>query len=667
MENIDQKAIDTIRTLSADIVQKAKSGHPGAPMGMSAMAHILFSKHLRFNPKNPKWANRDRFVLSNGHSSALLYAMLHLTGYEEWSMDVLKTFRQLGSIAAGHPENHADGIEVTTGPLGQGITNAVGLAMAEAHMAARYNKDGLNLVDHFTYVFCGDGCLQEGISSEASSLAGHLGLGKLIVLYDDNSITIDGKTELSFSEDVNKRYEAYGWHVQSVAQGNTDLEGLDKAIQNAKAVTDKPSFIKVTTIIGFGSSKQGSHDVHGSPLGDEEIAKLKTKLSFDPTQTFFVPEDVKKFYDRSERGKNDEEEWNKIHTQYQSKFPDSDFDRRTAGKLPEGWDQDLPKYSTSDSPAATRVTSGKILNFFAKRIPDLFGGSADLNPSCFTYLNDDKDFLKGHYDQRNIRFGVREHAMAAICNGICAYGGLIPFCSTFLNFIGYAYGAVILSALSREGVLYVFTHDSVFLAEDGPTHQPIEKYMTCRATPNLNFWRPADSNETLACYVHAIRSRQTPTVMSLTRQNVPVLAGSSVEKALLGGYVVHSVENPKLILVSTGSEVNVCVKAAENNGSFNVVSLPCWELFDEQPEEYRKSVFPEGIPVLSVEAGATLGWERYAHASHGINTFGVSATGNDVAKHFELLPPQIESKALKVLEWSKDRKLISLIDKPKFC
>jgi transketolase len=636
-------------------------------MGMSAMAHVLFSKHLRFNPKNPKWANRDRFVLSNGHSSALLYAMLNLTGYEEWSMDVLKTFRQLGSIAAGHPENHADGIEVTTGPLGQGITNAVGLAMAEAHMSAKYNKDGLNLVDHFTYVFCGDGCLQEGISAEASSLAGHLGLGKLIVLYDDNSITIDGKTELSFTEDVNKRYEAYGWHVQSVQNGNTDLEGLDKAIQNAKAVTDKPSFIKVTTIIGFGASKQGSHDVHGSPLGEEEIAKLKTKLGFDPAQTFFVPEEVRKFYDRSERGKNDEVEWNKIHTQYQSKFPESDFDRRSAGKLPENWDKDLPQYSTADAPIATRLISGKILNFFAKRIPDLFGGSADLNPSCFTYLTDDKDFQIGSYDQRNVRFGVREHAMAAVCNGICAYGGFIPFCSTFLNFIGYAYGAVILSALSREGVLYVFTHDSVFLAEDGPTHQPIEKYMTCRATPNLNFWRPADSNETLACYVHAIRSRQTPTVMALTRQNLPLLKGSSVEKALSGGYVVHSVENPKLILVSTGSEVNVCVKAAENNGAFNVVSLPCWELFDEQPEAYRKSVFPEGVPVLSVEAGATLGWERYAHASHGIDRFGVSATGNDIAKHFELLPPQIESKALKVLEWSKDRKLMSLMDKPNLC
>jgi transketolase len=661
---LDTRAIDTIRTFTADVVQKAKSGHPGAPMGMSAMAHVLFTKFLRFNPKNPEWFNRDRFVLSNGHSSALLYTMLHMTGYEQWTMEVLKTFRQLESIAAGHPENHFDGIEVTTGPLGQGIANAVGIAMGEAHLAAQYNKEGFSIVDNYTYVFCGDGCLQEGISSEASSLAGHLGLGRLIMLYDDNQITIDGGTELSFSEDVLKRYESYGWHVQHVTHGNTDIEGLQKAIQNAKDETSRPSIIKVTTIIGWGSTKQGTHGVHGSPLGDEEIVNLKKKLGFDSTQFFQIPDEVRALYDRTEKGKKDENEWNKLVADYVKKYPDSDLQRRISGKLPEGWDKDLPTYSTSDQPAATRVTSGKILNHFAKKIPELFGGSADLNPSCFTYLNDDKDFQKGTYNQRNIRFGVREHAMAAICNGLSAYGGIIPFCSTFLNFIGYAYGAVILSGLSREGILYIFTHDSVFLAEDGPTHQPIEKFMTCRATPNLHFFRPADSNETLACYIHAIRTRNAPTVMSLSRQNLPVLKGSSVENALKGGYIVHAAEKPQIILVSTGSEVAPCVEAASKNGNFTVVSLPCWELFEEQSAEYKKSIFPEGIPVLSVEAGATLGWERYAHVSHGIDTYGTSANGNDIAKHFKLLPKDIEEIAQKVIVWGKGKSFTSRLDKP---
>jgi len=664
----DELCINTIRTLAADIVQKAKSGHPGAPMGMAPVAHVLWNKHLRFNPANPKWANRDRFVLSNGHASALLYTLLHLTGFKAWTIDVLKTFRQIGSPAAGHPENHFEGIEVTTGPLGQGISNAVGLAMAEAHFAARFNKPDFKVIDHYTYVFCGDGCLQEGISSEASSLAGHLGLGKLIVIYDDNHITIDGETELSFSEDVLKRYEAYGWHVDHVEHGNNDLSALDAAISRAKTVHDKPSFIKVTTVIGFGSAKQGTEGVHGSPLGDEDVANVKKKFHFDPTKFFFVPDEVRPVFDKTAKGAALEAEWNALFAKYAVAHPDlaAELKRRINNELPEGWDKGFPTFKVEEAAAATRTTSGKILNHFAAKIPDLIGGSADLNPSCFTYLKSDKDFLEGHYDQRNIRFGVREHGMSAICNGLAAYGGIIPFCSTFLNFIGYAYGAVVLSALSHLGVLYVFTHDSVFLGEDGPTHQPIEKYALCRATPNLHFWRPADGNETSAAYVSAIRSRHTPTVMSLTRQNVPNLAGSSVEKALKGGYILADCEGaPELVLVATGSETELVAKAQDKVGvKVRVVSLPCWEIFDTQPLDYRLSVFPDGVPVMSVEAAATSGWERYAHASVGIDRFGASAPGAAIAKEFGMNVDNVVAKAKQVAEYYKGKSVASRLLRP---
>jgi len=664
--------VATIRTLSADIVQKANSGHPGAPMGMAPMAHILWSKVMKFNPKNPKWVNRDRFVLSNGHASALLYTMLHLSGYPFWSMDVLQTFRQLNSPAAGHPEGHFPGIEVTTGPLGQGISNAVGLAMAEAHLAQKYNKENFTLVDNFTYVFCGDGCLQEGVSAESASLAGHLGLGKLIVLYDDNHITIDGATDLSFSEDVLKRYEAYGWHTIHVADGDHDIAAIEAAVLEAKKVTDKPSIIKVTTTIGFGSAKAGTDGVHGSPLGDADIEKVKEKFGLDPKAKFAVPEAVKAVYDGTERGAKLEEEWNALFASYSQKHPElaAEFNRRIEGKLPEGWDKDYPTFTPKDNPAATRTLSGNILNHFAKVIPDLFGGSADLNPSCFTYLKTDKDFLKGHFDQRNVRFGVREHAMAAVCNGLAAYGGFIPFCSTFLNFIGYAYGAVVLTALNRSRVLYVFTHDSIYLGEDGPTHQPIEKYTTCRATPHLHFWRPADGNETVAAYISAIQSERNPTVFSLTRQNLPHLEGSSVEKALKGGYVIHSCgcDEPDLVLVATGSEVNVCVSAAQQIKDFKVrvVSLPCWELFEQQSLEYRKSVFGAKAPVLSVEAGAITGWERYAHAHVGMTSFGESAPGPALQKHFGFRVEDIVAKAGKVHAWAKTTHVQSRLDGPEF-
>jgi len=664
-----EQCIAAIRVLSVDTVEKANSGHPGAPLGMAPMAYALWNQHMHYNPKNAKWPNRDRFVLSNGHASALLYTLLHLSGYPDWTLDVLKTFRTLHSPAAGHPENHYPGIEVTTGPLGQGISNAVGLAIAEAHLAAKFNKDGFPVVDHFTYVFCGDGCLMEGVSGEASSLAGHLGLGKLIVLYDSNHITIDGSTNLAFTEDVVKRYEAYGWHTQSVEKGDTDLDALNAAINKAKEVTDKPSLIRVTTTIGYGSTLAGTHAVHGTVLGAEVLGKLKQSLGYKIEESFKIPDEVYKAFDATEKGKKAEDAWNETFAKYSEKYPEeaAELKRRFSGELPAGWDaaDKLPTYN-SNADVSTRKASGTILNHFAKTIPELFGGSADLNPSCFTYIETDKDFQKGTYDQRNVRFGVREHGMAAICNGLFAYGGIIPFCSTFLNFIGYAYGATILSGLSQAQVLYVFTHDSIFLGEDGPTHQPIEKYVTIRATPNTHFFRPADFRETVAAYVSALRSRTTPTVFSLSRQNLPIIAGSSVEAALKGGYVAKDVEGtPDLILVSTGSELHLCIGAADKiNGKVRVVSLPCWELFEKNSLEYRKSVLPDGVPVLSVEAASTALWDKYAHASIGIDSFGASAPGNALAKEFGFTVENVTEKGNKVIEFYKGKTVPSKYDLP---
>jgi len=542
-------------------------------------------------------------------------------------------------------------------------------------MAQRFNRESFHLIDHYTYVFCGDGCLQEGVSGEAASLAGHLGLGKLIVLYDDNHITIDGSTDLSFSEDVCLRYQAYGWHTLTVEQGDTDTAKINEAILAAKKVTDKPTLIKVTTVIGYGSSKAGTHGVHGSPLGDDDLAAVKTKFGLDPNQKFFIPDGVRAVYDRTAAGAKEEAEWTSLFAKYAEKHPElaAEFTRRMSGKLPDGWDKDLPTFSPSDAAKATRLTSGDILNHFAKKLPELFGGSADLNPSCFTYLKSDKDFQKGHYDQRNVRYGVREHAMSAISNGLSAYGGFIPFCSTFLNFIGYAYGAVVLTALSHLQVLFVFTHDSIYLGEDGPTHQPIEKYLTCRGTPNLNFWRPADGNETVATYVSAISARKTPTVMSLSRQNLPNLEGSSTEKALRGGYVLSESDPntvPNIILVGTGSETSVCATAAKKLKEQNkdlrvrVVSLPCWEVFDAQPAEYRASVFPRQSIVLSVEAGTVAGWDRYAHASIGIDTFGASAPGNALQKHFGFTPEDVVAKAEKCVKFFEGQTVLSRLEKP---
>lgn len=639
-------------------------------MGMSPAAFVLFTKIMKYNPSNPEWAARDRFVLSNGHACALLYSMLHLTGYKAWSMDVLKSFRQLDSIAAGHPENHFSGIEVSTGPLGQGISNAVGLAMAERQLAATFNKPGFEIVDNYTYVFCGDGCLQEGISSEAASLAGHLGLGRLIVIYDDNHITIDGETNLSFTEDVLKRYESYGWHTLSVANGDDDTDAIEKAILEAKKVTDKPTMIKMTTTIGFGSAKQGTEGVHGSPLGAADISAVKTKFGLDPEKSFDVPEDVAKTFCHVKQGEESESAWKALFAKYAAEHPAeaAEFTRREKGELPEGWEKALPEYKAGGAALATRKTSGNTLNALASVLPELFGGSADLNPSTFTYLEKFKAFQKDSYEGRNVHFGVREHAMAAVMVGLAAYGFFIPFGSTFLNFLGYCLGAFTVSALSGLRMLYIFTHDSIGLGEDGPTHQAIEKFMLARETPNVLFLRPADGVETSAAYAAAIKHTDGPTVFALSRQNLPQNVGSSFAGTLKGAYILSDCDaKPDVILAATGSEVEIALQAKTKIGealNVRVVSFPSWELFEKQSQDYKESVFTQGVPVLSVEAGTILGWQRYAHASIGMTTFGASAPASHLYKKFGITADNTAEKAQKLVEFHKTHPIAHLLQRP---
>lgn len=668
------KCVNAVRVLAADTVQKANSGHPGAPMGCAPMAHALWGSIMKYNPKNPKWSNRDRFVLSNGHSCALLYVMLHLTGYP-LSMDDLKAFRQLGSITPGHPENHITaGVEVSTGPLGQGISNAVGLAIAQTHIAAHFNTEDFTVSDNFTYVICGDGCLQEGISSEASSLAGHLGLGKLIVLYDDNKITIDGPTDLSFTEDVLKRYEAYGWHTSAVEDGNTP-DGIAAAVLAAKAVTDKPSIIKVSTIIGYGSKNQGLEKTHGAPLGAADIANVKTKFGFDPEAHFSVPEDVAAFYAAAGASAGAAEaEWNATFEAYAKANPEkaAEYRRRFAGELPEGWEAALPSFSPEESAIGTRKTSGKVLNAVAGAIPEVLGGSADLTPSNITLLDMSGDYQKDSRDGRYLRFGVREHAMAAVSNGMAAYGGLIPYCATFLNFCGYAMGAVRVTALSHLRVLYIFTHDSIGLGEDGPTHQPVEMVASLRATPNFFLFRPADGNEVAGSYKWAVAKKDAPSGFALSRQNLPHLAGSSADKVAKGAYVVHeggdeskSDAGVDLIFVASGSEVSLCIDAAAKlSARVRVVSMPCMKLYEAQSLEYKRELFPAGVPVFSVEALSTFGWSKHAHVHHGVDAFGLSAPGDDAMAHFGFTVDNIAGKAEKVLAFYKDNAVPDLLNKP---
>lgn len=552
----------------------------------------------------------------------------------------------MDSITPGHPEAHdTPGIEVTTGPLGQGISNAVGLAIAQAHTAATFNKPGFDLVNNYTYCFLGDGCLQEGVSSEASSLAGHLQLGNLIAIWDDNQITIDGSTAVSFTEDVVKRYEAYGWHVLAVDDGDHDLEGIEKAIRAAQEVKDKPTLIKLKTTIGYGSLKQGSHDVHGSPLKADDIKQFKTKVGFNPDEMFAVPQQVyDQYHAHAAQGAAAEEEWNQLLAKYAESHPAeaADLKRRLSGNLPEGWEKSLPVYSPSDSAVASRKLSEIVLTKIEGVIPELFGGSADLTGSNLTRWKGATDFQPpstglGNYAGRYVRYGVREHAMGAILNGLAAYGTILPYAGTFLNFVSYAAGAVRLSALSQVRVIWVATHDSIGLGEDGPTHQPIETLTHFRALPNIMVWRPADGNETSAAYYVALTSKHTPSIVALSRQNLPQLEGSTIEHARKGGYVLHETEGAQITLVSTGSEVCIVVDAAkllaEKHGvKARVVSIPCFEVFDTQTKEYRLSVLPDGTPSLSVEVMSTMGWERYTHEQFGLNRFGASGPYKDVYK-----------------------------------
>ncbi|KAF2190202.1 transketolase [Zopfia rhizophila CBS 207.26] len=599
----------------------------------------------------------------------LQYALLHLFGYAV-SIDDLKHFRQVDSITPGHPESHdTPGIEVTTGPLGQGFSNAVGLAIAQAHTAAVFNKPGFDLIDNYTYCFFGDGCAMEGIASEAASTAGHLQLGNLIAIYDDNHISIDGDTKCAFTEDVLKRFEAYGWHTLHVKDGDHDLEGIEAAIAEAKKVKDKPTVIKLTTTIGFGSKLQGTGGVHGNPLKADDIKQVKEKFGFDPEKTFVVPQEVYDLYHKhAAEGAAAEQEWNKLFEKYgqEHKALHADLARRLTRDLPEGWQNKLPTYKPTDAAIASRKLSESVLEAIHETIPELISGSADLTGSNNTRWKNAVDFQPpslgiGDYSGRYMRYGVREHAMAAMMNGMSAYGTIIPAGGTFLNFVSYAAGAVRLSSLSHQRVIYVATHDSIGLGEDGPTHQPIETLAHFRALPNMMVWRPADGNETSAAYYMALTSKSTPSILALTRQNLPQLDSSTIEKAIKGGYVVLEDPEANITLVSTGSEVAICLEAVKtlkdrHNIRARVASLPCVEVFDAQPKDYKLSVIPDGIVAMSVEVMSTLGWEKYSHEQFGLNRFGASGPYKKVYEKFEFTPEGIAKRAVATVDFYKDVK-----------
>lgn len=634
-QDIDQISINALRFLAVDAVEKAKSGHPGAPLGCAPIAYLLYTKFMKHDPSDPKWSDRDRFVLSNGHASALQYGALHLSGYD-LPISQLEQFRQWGSHTPGHPEyGETPGVEVTTGPLGQGFAEAVGLATAEKHLAAVFNHDNSTPVDHYTYLLCGDGDLMEGISHEASSLAGTLKLGKLIVLYDDNLISLDGPTDLSFTEDVTKRFEAYHWHVQHVDDGN-DLDALEKAIQSAKAETTQPSLIKVRTVIGYGSPKAGTSKVHGEALGPEATKATKKNLGWPEDKSFYVPEEAQKNWDKvKEKGKKVHVEWQEKYKEYSKAYPEeaAEYDRTTSMKLSEGWESKLPTFPT-EKPIATRNAGQTVMNAIAKVVPELFGGAADLTSSTKTIFKDSENF---HLDPkgRNVFFGVREFAMMAMVNGIAAHGGLIPFGSTFFTFSDYCRSALRMGALQSSHSLYIFTHDSIGLGEDGPTHQPVEHLMALRAIPQLTDMRPADANETSACWRLALE-RHSACFMALSRQDLPVLDAEKYkvfEGVRKGAYALDN-SGKDLILIATGSEVSLVMKAAEQLKSeginASVVSMPSFKIYDEQDQSYKDALLPESTPKLAVEAGATMGWYKYiGHngAVIGLDRFGASAPG----------------------------------------
>jgi len=664
-QSLQELCINSIRFLAVDAIEKSKSGHPGLPMGAAPMAFVLWDSFMRYNPKNPQWFNRDRFVLSAGHGSMLQYALLYLTGYDSVTIDDIKQFRQWGAKTPGHPENFVTaGVEVTTGPLGQGIANAVGLAVAEAHLAAKFNKPDATIVDHYTYVILGDGCNMEGISGEAASIAGHWGLGKLIALYDDNHISIDGSTDVAFTEDVSKRFESYGWHVLHVKDGNTDLEGIAKAIAQAKAVTDKPTMIKVTTTIGYGSpNKANTAGIHGAALGPDETIATRNNLGWK-YDAFVVPEDALNHTRKAvERGAAYESEWNKAYAEYKAKYPQeaAEFERLISGKLPEGWDQVLPTYTDADKALPTRKHSEICLNKLGAVLPELIGGSADLTHSNLTELKGTGDFQKGHFGNRNIHFGVREHAMGAICNGMALHrSGLIPYGATFLIFTDYMRAAIRLAALSEAGAIWVMTHDSIGQGEDGPTHQPIETLASLRAIPDLTVIRPADGNETSGGYKVAIEKSkaQASTLLAFTRQNVPNLAGTSIAGVAKGAYTIVDCQGtPDIILIGTGSELSLCVSAAEKltaeGKKVRVVSMPSSTLFDTQDAAYKESILPKAVTKrLSVEAASSFGWHKYI-GSEGdtvsIDTFGASAPGGICLEKFGFTVDNVLAKAKALL------------------
>jgi len=655
VSSLDQQCIDTLRFLSVDMVQKANSGHPGLPLGAAPMAYVLWTKYLKHYPSNPDWADRDRFVLSAGHGSALLYSLLHVTGYD-LSLDDIKQFRQWGSKAPGHPERgHTAGVEVTTGPLGQGIANAVGMAIGEAHLAARYNRDGHTIIDHHTWALVGDGDLMEGVASEAASLAGHLKLGKLICLYDDNYVSLAAGTDISFTEDRAKRFEAYGWQTISVADGN-DIAAIDAAIGKAKAETARPSLILVRTQIGFGSPKQGSFKAHGSPLGVEEVKETKEKLGWPVEPDFLIPEPaLNHFREAQDRGAEQKSEWNGRMDGYAKAFPElaTELLERLAGKLPASWDADIPVFPADAKGMATRAAGGKIMNAFAEKLPALVGGSADLDSSTNTNLKGFGDFNRAatpgedtqgsdsagwSYAGRNVHFGVREHAMGAVVNGLAAHGGFIPYGSTFLIFSDYMRPTIRLAALSKLHVIHIFTHDSIAVGEDGPTHQPVEQIASLRAIPHVTVIRPADANETAAAWKVAVETRERPVLLALTRQDLPTLDRTkfaSADGLRKGAYVLSDAKEgkPELVLIATGSEVALIVEAAEKLQAEGVavrcVSMPSWDLFEAQPQSYRDEVLPPDVTAkLAVEMGVSMGWDRYV-GPHGdvlgVDRYGASA------------------------------------------
>ena len=661
MSNIDIKSINTIRVLSADGIEKAKSGHPGLPLGSAPIAYELFAHHMKHNPKNPTWANRDRFILSAGHGSMLLYSLFHLFEYGDLSLDDLKQFRQLDSKTPGHPEyGHTVGVEATTGPLGAGMGMAVGMAMAEAHMASVFNEDGFDIVDHYTYVLGGDGCMMEGISSEAFSLAGTLGLSKLIVFYDSNGISIEGSTDIAFTENVVERMKAFGFQTIEVKDGN-DIEAIGKAIEEAKADKERPSFIKVNTIIGYGAGKKaGSASSHGEPLGSEALAALKSGFGFNPDESFKVDDDVyANFKSVNEKNAKIEDEWNKLFKEYAKKYPDK-------AKLWEKYYSDIDKslidndefWSWDEAPAATRNISGSIINRLKDIYPNIIGGSADLSPSNKTVMNNEGYIAKGDYSGRNIHFGVRELAMTAITNGILLHGGLRAYCATFFVFSDYTKPMARLSALMNIPTIFVFTHDSIGVGEDGPTHEPIEQLAMLRSLPNFNTFRPADAKETIAAWYAALVSKTTPTAIVLTRQNLPQLEGSTKE-ALKGGYVIKEASKAvaDMILIASGSEVSLAIDAAkelENEGiATRVVSMPCTDVFENQSREYKEEVLPKAVRNrVAIEALSGFGWDKYTGLDGRVismNSFGASAPQDQLFKKFGFTKENVVATAKEVL------------------